>query len=340
MTPPGTRPVTRSVSRQKNKGIRRFIGLAIAIVFISAAVAVVIIQPWASNPFHPVQSVRYVGVYEPDAPHSYAGVNHFARDAGRQPDLVSYYSSWLEPFQARFAKSAAKHGALTIVQIDPKNISLANIAAGQYDAYLHSYATAVKAFGTQVVLSFGHEMNGNWYSWGNKHTSAKIFVNAWRHIVTVFRSAGTANVTWLWTINIIDKNIPIPDPTPWWPGSSYVNWIGIDGYYYLSSQNFAQVFGPTVVAVLKLASDPILIAETGAPTEAGQPAKINDLFAGVRAYGLLGFMWFDENTQGRAWRITDPAAFAALSRNAKAFMKAPATIGATPTHLSAYRPLP
>jgi hypothetical protein len=281
-----------------------------------------------------VKSVRYLGVYEPDAPHTYEGVNQFAHAIGRQPNLVSYYSPWLEPFQTSFVTSAAKHGTVTVVQIDPKDVPLASIVAGRYDAYLRSYATAVKAFGAQVVLSFGHEMNGHWYTWGYTHTSPKVFVAAWRHIVTVFREEGAENVTWLWTVNAIDNNIPIPDPAPWWPGSSYVNWVGIDGYYYLPSQSFSQVFGPTIVAVRNLTGDPILIAETGAEPDSGQPAKINDLFAGIRSYGLLGFMWFDKDTQGRVWKVNSPASFAAFRQDATAFMKPGATPGPTPRHLS------
>ena len=74
------------------------------------------------------------------------------------------------------------------MQIDPTGVSLTAIASGHYDAYLRSYASAVKAFGRQVILSFGHEMNGSWYSWGYRHTSPAVFVAAWRHIVTVFRT--------------------------------------------------------------------------------------------------------------------------------------------------------
>jgi hypothetical protein len=153
-------------------------------------------------------------------------------------------------------------------------------------------------------------------------------------MVTVFRTAGAANVIWLWTVNVIDNSIPIPDPAPWWPGSSYVNWVGIDGYYYMSSQSFSQVFGPTIVAVLNLTGDPILIAETGAAPDAGQPAKINDLFTGIRSYGLLGLLWFDENTQGRTWHINSPASFAAFRQDAAAFMRPAATPRPTPKHLS------
>jgi mannan endo-1,4-beta-mannosidase len=75
------------------------------------------------------------------------------------------------------------------------------------------------------------------------------------------------------------------------------------------------LFGPTVAAVRKLTREPILIAETGAAANADQPAKITDLFAGVRAYDLLGFLWF--NTVGnRDWRVSSTAAVAAFRREA------------------------
>ena len=74
-----------------------------------------------------------------------------------------------------------------------------------------------------------------------------------------------------------------------------MNWVGIDGYYYKPSETFAPLFGPTITVVREMTRDPILIAETGAAPSAGQPAKIADLYAGIRTYGLLGFVWFDAN---------------------------------------------
>jgi hypothetical protein len=249
-------------------------------------------------------------------------VNHFAQAIGRQPNLVTYYSSWGQPFEANFATSAMQHGALALVQIDPKNISLASMASGQYDGYLRSYASAVKAFDNKVVLSFGHEMNGYWYSWANQHTPAKTFVAAWRHMVNVFRAQGASNVIWMWTVNIIEDKV-IPEPTAWWPGSSYVNWVGIDGYYYSPNWTFPSLFGPTIVAVRTVTHDPIVIAETGAAKAADQPAKITDLFSGIQAYGLLGFVWFDANdvSQRLDWRLDDPASLAAFRKDAKTFMR-------------------
>ena len=165
-------------------------------------------------------------------------------------------------------------------------------------------------------------MNGDWYPWGYTKTSPAVFVAAWRHIVTLFRALGAKNVTWLWTVNIINdtQKGTIPSPNRWWPGSAYVTWVGIDGYYLKSSWKFAPLFGPTITAVHKLTDDPILIAETGAVPSSGQPTKIADLFAGIHAYGLLGFVWYDStNSIHQDFGLSSPAAVAAFRRGASTF---------------------
>jgi mannan endo-1,4-beta-mannosidase len=278
----------------------------------------------------PLVPRTYLGVYTAGLPESYAGVSAFTAATGVRPGLVMYYSGWLERFQGEFAREAARHGAVPLVQIEPTGISLAAIAAGRYDTYLRSYAASVKAFGGPVILSFGHEMNGYWYSWGYRHTSPTTFVAAWRHVVTVFRQQGAGNVTWLWTVNVIDTHGGIPPPARWWPGGSYVNLVGLDGYYLRPSWTFASLFGPTIKAIRALTLDKIFISETGAPNGRGQPAKVTDLFAGIRAYGLLGFVWFDTVARHelprngiRDWRLGGAAAFAAFRSGARAYRRPP-----------------
>jgi mannan endo-1,4-beta-mannosidase len=270
----------------------------------------------------PTTPESYLGVYAPGAPYTYAGVAAFATATGVRPRLVVYYSGWMEPFHTSFAATVADHGAVPLIQMNPTNTSVAAIARGQYDTYLISYAKGVRAYGKPVILGFGHEMNGTWYSWGYTHTSPVTFVAAWRHIVTLFRAHGVRNVTWMWTVNIIKtKKGHIPSPAPWWPGRSYVTWVGIDAYYLQPSWQFAPIFGPTIVAVRELTRDPILIAETSATRAANQPEKITDLFAGIRTYGLLGFVWFNAVSASIDYRISGPEAIAALRQGAKTYSR-------------------
>jgi mannan endo-1,4-beta-mannosidase len=318
---------------------RSWVKRAVAIAAAVAAMAVIIafavqhverqpkVQP--PKPRHQLHSPgfalsatpgSYLGLYTDGVPGSYSGVTAFTAATGVKPNVVPYYSGWLEPFQVTFAATVDQHGAVPLVQMDPTNISLAAIASGQYDGYLTTYAEAIRAFDHPVIFSFGHEMNGGWYSWGYRYTSAAVFVAAWRHIVSLFRALGVNNVTWLWTVNVLHpyRRIHIPSPASWWPGSSYVTWVGIDGYYSNSSFTFASLFGPTIAAVRELTKAPILIAETAAAPTAGQPAKIADLFAGVRVYGLLGFVWFD-SIHLVDWRISSPAAVSAFRRDAEKY---------------------
>jgi mannan endo-1,4-beta-mannosidase len=265
----------------------------------------------------PTGQASYLGVYETGPPHTYQPVADFARVVGAQPNLVGYYSGWSEPFQASFAQTVHEHGAVTILQWDPSLASVSVIAAGGYDDYLRSFAISVRNFGYPVVIGFGHEMNAPWYSWGFGHVPMPTFVAAWRHIVTLFRSEGAINVTWLWTLQADE---PGTGPVAlWWPGAQYVTWVGIDGYYYRPTDTFASVFGKTLAQVRALTSRPVLLSETAVGPEADQAAKIPGLFAGMRLYGTLGLVWFDiyqdAGIYHQNWHIEgNPAAEAAVRR--------------------------
>ncbi len=273
----------------------------------------------------PSKGFRYLGVYEGSStsPSQYAQVEEFAQAVGRQPNIVMSYSSWGEPFSISFAETARQHGATLLIDLDPTSASCSSIAAGQQDAFLESYAESVKAFGHPVIISFGHEMNGTWYPWGWTQTKPAVFVRAWRHVVDVFRRNGADNVTWLWTINsVASYEGPIGD---YWPGASYVTWVAFDAYYYSPDDDFSGVFGPSIAALRRLTTKPILIGETAVGQVAGQASKIPGLFAGVRSAGLLGFVWYDQAQDDgpyhQDWRLEgDPNAVAAFRAAAAAYL--------------------
>ena len=146
---------------------------------------------------------------------------------------------------------------------------------------------------------------------------------AWRHIVTLFRQQGTHNVTWLWTLQADEKGTgPVAS---WWPGASYVTWVGIDGYYYQPSDTFFSVFGTTIAQVRTFTGQPILLSETSVGPAAGQAAKIGGLFAGMREYGTLGLVWFDIRQNDRLyhqdWHLEDDPAAVTVFRRAAAGLR-------------------
>jgi len=265
--------------------------------------------PAVQAPLKP-KLLSYLGVYEDGAPPGFGPVTQFARMASRKPNLVGYYSGWAEPFNASFANMVHNHGAVPFVQIDPRFASVSAIASGVYDGYLRSYADSVRAYRHAVVIGFGHEMNARWYPWGYGHVPPSTFAAAWRHVVTIFRSEGAENVTWLWTIN---QDRPGSGRVKlWWPGTRYVTWVGIDGYYLRPSDKFYNVFGKTIQQVRAFTKKPILLSETGVGGASERFKNILDLFNGMQTYRTLGLVWFDKNQHNTSiyhqdWRLENNA---------------------------------
>ena len=247
----------------------------------------------------------YFGVYEQGETLSFQKVLAFGTTVGYMPNMVLNFINWRVPFNEAFAENVYKIGAAPLIQIDPVGAKVSAIADGQYDAYLRSYADAVRAFGHTVIIGFAHEMNGYWYPWGFGHTKPATWIAAWKHIVTIFRKQGAKNVNWLWTVNILAR--VVGSPRDWWPGSAYVTWVGIDGYYYSPTDTFNTVYEPTIQAIREFTNKPILLAEVGIGELAGQADKIPGLFAGIEQDHLIGVVWMDQTTHNglyhQDWRL-------------------------------------
>ena len=73
--------------------------------------------------------------------------------------------------------------------------SLANIIAGKFDDDLKGWARDAKAFGLPLLVEWGTEPNGNWFSWNGKWNGGakegpRRYVEAYRHIVDLMRAGG------------------------------------------------------------------------------------------------------------------------------------------------------
>lgn len=202
-----------------------------------------------------------IGVYQPNSPGSYNQLDDFARLAGFSPRIVSYYSTFRQPFAIQFAQQAAARGAAVLVQWQPRGTTSAAVAAGTDDAYIRQFAKDVRSSERQVIISYGQEMNGNWYPWGEDSDTPANFIAAWKHIVSIFGEEGARNVTWLWDPNIAYPGGP--QLKDWYPGDEYVDWVGLDGYFAQPADTFDTLFDPPIAQLRSFTSKPLLIAESG-----------------------------------------------------------------------------
>jgi mannan endo-1,4-beta-mannosidase len=283
-------------------------------------------QPASGLPANLVQPGKGVpvGVYEQGFPGRPALIGTFATATGVQPRLTQYYSAWGERFWTSFADASRASGAVAVVQLQPTNVKLSTIVSGNWDAYLRAYADAVRSYGHSVILSFGHEMNGTWYSWASGHEKPAEFVAAWRHVVSVFRQQGAANVSWLWTITAVSgPGGSGPWLGSWWPGDQWVSLVGIDGYYYHPSDTFSSVFEPVLEQVRSFTKTPVIISEVGIGPNSSRDSQISALFAGVKTDHIDAVIWFDspqhDGIYHQDWQLEGhPAALSAFRAAATA----------------------
>jgi hypothetical protein len=108
--------------------------------------------------------------------------------------------------------------------------TMKNIIAGDNDTYITTIANECKAFGYPIYMRFGAEMNIQQSGGSTWATNSADYIDAWQHVVDIFRAQGVINVYWVWNPNCLD--IGPNHWTDYYPGDTYVDLVGIDLYQY------------------------------------------------------------------------------------------------------------
>ncbi len=255
---------------------------------------------------------------------------------GRPVDVVGFYADWTSGFPAdrvTAAATAIPGGSEPEVTWEPWNHTLgasqqtyplASIAGGRFDTYLRAWAAGAKAYGKPLMVRFAHEMNAGWYPWGlGVHgNTAASYVAAFRHVHDVFMAAGVSNVTWIWSPEAVTTATPALAAL--YPGSGYVDLVGIDGYNFGTGVpegqwlSAATIFGPTLAELPSVAAGtPVLLAETGSSETGGSKAAWITAFVAYLASqpSVRGFVW-SEYDGSADWPLESSAAATAAMRAA------------------------
>jgi hypothetical protein len=295
------------------------------------------------------------GAFVQGAPYNRSKLVSLEQSVGRKPAIVMWYQEWAgrQPFPTRDAEWLVSHGIVPMVTwepwrppkvlhrlvVDQPRYRLARIAAGAFDSYIRSYAEQVKRFGGPVMLRPFHEMDGTWYPWGGtvNGNSPAAFVAAWRHIHDIFQEVGASNVTWVWSVNSGSvPDTPENSAARYWPGSRYVDWIGISGFNWGTSSSFGswytfdQVYEKRIRLLMQFRK-PIVLTEIGAAEVGGNKAAwIRRTFSTIvqRYPRVHAFVWYDKRDSAQQdWRIISSQSSLAAFRGAlqnPAYLSAPA----------------
>jgi beta-mannanase len=197
-----------------------------------------------------------------------------------------------------------------------KTFTLTRIIAGDFDEDLRAWARAAKAFNSPLLIEWGTEPNGDWFSWNGKWNGGpgegpRRYIAAYRHIVDVMKGENADNLQWVWHVNWLDQ------PERKWnafenyfPGTNYCDWVGLSAYGPTTPTTSDETESfrfklrnayPRLTAIAP--GKPVIIAEFGCDihnpridASAWAKAALDDLFAN-RWPAIIGFCWWNEGWQ-------------------------------------------
>ena len=227
----------------------------------------------------------YLGFVTQGVEQNFNLIGDFQQLLGKKMAQVMWFIDWTSEFPLNECKNLIANNIIPHIvwqpwyYNEPDKIKLDNIINGDYDNYIKKFAQDVKKFAKPIFLRWGHEFNLPIYPWGiiNNNKDPKKYITAYRHIHDIFKDIGANNVLWIWSPN----NVSYPvekwnDFIMAYPGDNYVDWIGIDGYNFGTSQDwsswtsfdglFQNVYRHILLNNL---NKPIMIAEFGCSEEGG-----------------------------------------------------------------------
>jgi Glycosyl hydrolase family 26 len=288
------------------------------------------LAPAVASAIFPSNAVRF-GAWQPNAPTDFSTLNAVESAINQRMGILMWYQGWgaaNAAFDPRLLDAVAARGAIPMITWEPWDYTkglnqpayrLSRIAGGAFDSYVRSWATGLKAWGKPVILRFAQEMNAWSYPWcattnGNKPSD---YVAAWRRVRTIFSDSGVTNVAWHWCPNIDwlgSGEVPFDQV---FPGDSYVDAVGVDGYNGGTAlpwggwQSFAAIFGYSVQQLRALTSKPIVIGETASAEAGGSKAawvtEMLDTALPQKFPDIRAVIWFSEAKE-TDWRMQSSTA--------------------------------
>jgi len=159
------------------------------------------------------------------------------------------------------------------------------ISSGNCDDFIKSVGVSLKQYGHPIFLRFAWEMNITSMDWSIQKSGStpSDFIAAWRRVHDIVVSQGATNVQWVFAPNTLSSSsIPY---NQLYPGDQYVDWVGLDGYNWGTTQvwssweSFGQVFSTSYYALSSVAPNkPMMLSEVNTTDVGGdKPAWYTDM---------------------------------------------------------------
>ncbi len=266
----------------------------------------------------------FFGIFREGAPRNMELIKNFESTYSFRPQIIMWYLDWNQKFPVEDCMKVLQYGAIPHIVWEPwiwgdfNAIKINNIINGEWDDYIKTWAKEIKRFQYPIFIRFAHEFNIDGYPWCLIHNNKdpQLYIKMFRYVVDIFRKEGAYNALFVWCpMNYSHPNEAWNDYLKAYPGDDYVDWIGIDGYNWGTSQDWSQwltfeeLFKEPIRKLSKnFPTKPIMIAEFASAPQGGDKAKwILDIpeFIKSTLKPIKAIHWFDLKKEAD-WRIVAP----------------------------------
>jgi endoglucanase len=262
--------------------------------------------------------------------------------------IEMFFMGWPSNFPTSKCTEISNNGAIPHItwmpQVSGSPYPLDGIINGTYDNYIKSFADGAKTFAKPLFIRLGHEFNGDWYTYGganngggtlngfgdpSKADGPERFIAAYKRVHDLFAGQGVTNVVWIWCLNNgSSPNVTWNVSEAYYPGDSYVDWIGFDGYNFGTTQSWSNWLGfwdiyYPMYSKFKSYNKPMMIAEFASVENGGNKADwIRNAYLSTRFSfpKIKAITWFHiaktEGTVFTDWRINSSSASLAAYQTA------------------------
>jgi hypothetical protein len=263
----------------------------------------------------PLSSHLMFGASVPDLPSGRSDLPALEGTLGANLRIASAFVDWTYviggPNEFWMADSGARN---VLLSWEPRGIRFTDVTTGQEDAYLQRVANSMLAFPNDIYVRPWPEMNANWSSWQPTTDGEKTeggtpaqFVAAWRYLVNYFRSRGVTNLKFVFNPDASNSNNNSAISSIW-PGASYVDVLGIDGYNWgndtvgESWRSFDTIFSPMYGLLTRLdATHPVWICETASKEPREEDALLYPSQSAPADPGNSKGTWIDQMLDSSAF---------------------------------------
>ncbi len=220
-------------------------------------------------------------------------INSFENLVSKNIVWAYFSNNWYNDIQFPSAEvnAISSAGKIPFIRIMPRtnfdeggpdpNYTMQKILAGDFDTKLEQWANAAKNTNIPLLAEFGTEVNGNWFPWNgqyngageksgygdpNLYDGAERFRDAYRHIIEICNSNGADNITWFFHVDAYsDPNTDWNNIENYYPGDSYIDWLGVSVYGPQEQgedyQEFSEILGDVYPVLRSLSNKPIAVLE-------------------------------------------------------------------------------